>query len=418
MKSLEDKELHIQMVLKMNEYAKKVPSDHDFSMFIFTILNKVDSNLAVYFIKEHSIKYLYNTASNRPKYTPLMIAVENELSNVVEEIMLKIKYEACNYYKEQINILQNDMLANTFSDLDISSSSETSLYTSFSKINIGDNTYNIKINNYKNAIVELEKGGNWPDYEFLKEIQNKTGYFKALEISKIKNSFKNTITDISDIFQNYENTEILNFLLTCPAGKCWIESSKVKKIPKSRKKDISEKEKEIKSIISTQKEKRQKNLSEKRSKRDVKKYEEIDLGNTRRKSPRRKSLKKKSYSRKKCPRGYISRRGYTYVKKSTKKRYKIKSTCVKSKGIRSKGKKTKRVLPSLRKGALTKYGYSISSTDAKRHSALKKALKAYGYSSLVKKLNAVKLLTKNTSPRNSKIYGKDLKWIQKINKSK
>ena len=129
------------------------------------------------------------------------------------------------------------------------------------------------------------------------------------------------------------------------------------------------------------------------------------------------SRKSKSYSRKKCPKGSISRRGYTFVKKSTGRKIKVKSSCVKSKGLRSKGKKTSRVLPTLKKGSLTKYGYSVSGSENERHSALKKALKAYGYSSVIKKLNSVKLLTKNTNPKNSKIYGKDLKWVQKNNKS-
>ena len=124
---------------------------------------------------------------------------------------------------------------------------------------------------------------------------------------------------------------------------------------------------------------------------------------------------KSKYSRKKCPRGSISRKGYTYVKKSTGKRIRVrvKSSCIKSKSLRSRGKKSKRVLPKLKNGSLTKYGYSTSVGEKKRHVALKKAQKAYGYSTLVKKLNAVKLLTKNTSPKNSRIYGRDLKWIQR-----
>ena len=123
--------------------------------------------------------------------------------------------------------------------------------------------------------------------------------------------------------------------------------------------------------------------------------------------------KKRKYSHKKCPRGSISRRGYIYLKKSTGKRIRVKSGCIKSKGLRSRGKKSNRVLPKLKKGSLTKYGYSTSVSESKRHIALKKALKAYGYSTLVKKLNAVKLLTKNTNPKNSRIYGRDLKWIQR-----
>ena len=127
---------------------------------------------------------------------------------------------------------------------------------------------------------------------------------------------------------------------------------------------------------------------------------------------------KKSYSSKKCPKGSISRKGYTYVKKSTGKKIKVKPSCIKSKGIRSKGSKTQRVLPVLKKGSLTKFGYYTNDTDYERHKSLKKALKEYGYSSVIKKLNAIKLLTRNTNPKNSKIYSKDLKWVQKNDKNK
>ncbi len=120
----------------------------------------------------------------------------------------------------------------------------------------------------------------------------------------------------------------------------------------------------------------------------------------------------KSYSRKKCPKGSISRSGYKYIRKSTGKKVSVKSSCVKSKGIRSKGRKTQRVLPPLKKGSLTKYGYSTKLSDEERQKALRKGLKAYGYSSVVKKLNAIKLLTKNTDPKRSKIYSKDLKYVQ------
>jgi hypothetical protein len=126
----------------------------------------------------------------------------------------------------------------------------------------------------------------------------------------------------------------------------------------------------------------------------------------------------KSRKSKKCPKGSISRKGYTYVKKSTGRKIKVKSSCTKSKGLRSKGLKTSRVLPQLKKGSLTKFGYYTNGSEEERHKALKKALKSYGYSSVIKKLNAIKLLTKNTKPKNSRIYGKDLKWVQKTNKSK
>lgn len=120
----------------------------------------------------------------------------------------------------------------------------------------------------------------------------------------------------------------------------------------------------------------------------------------------------RSYSKNKCPKGYISRFGYSYRKKS--KKIKVRASCIKSRGLRSRGKRTSIVLPILKKGSLTKFGYSTREPENKRRSALRKALKVYGYSSLIKKLNAVKLLTRNTSPSNSRIYGSDIKYIQNL----
>lgn len=118
------------------------------------------------------------------------------------------------------------------------------------------------------------------------------------------------------------------------------------------------------------------------------------------------------YSKKSCPRGSISRKGYT--KKSGTK---VKSTCVKSKALRSKGKKPQIVLPKLKTGSLTKYGYHVHDTKTIRHKALKKALKEYGFATLIRKLNAVRVLSRNTAPSNSKKYADDIKYIEKMVKT-
>ena len=80
--------------------------------------------------------------------------------------------------------------------------------------------------------------------------------------------------------------------------------------------------------------------------------------------------------------------------------------------VRSSRSRSNRVIPKLRKGSLTKYGYSLKEKAGVRHTALKKAVVAYGYSSVIKKLNAVRTLTKNTNPKNSEIYSKDIKYLQ------
>ena len=132
-----------------------------------------------------------------------------------------------------------------------------------------------------------------------------------------------------------------------------------------------------------------------------------------------KRSRRRSYSKKKCPRGSISRLSYSYRKKSLGgKKIKVRASCIKSRGLRSRGKRTRRVLPLLKKGSLTKFGYTVHESADTRRKALHKALKEYGYSSLIKKLNAVRLLTRNTSPGNSKIYDSDIKYLQNLSPKK
>jgi hypothetical protein len=114
------------------------------------------------------------------------------------------------------------------------------------------------------------------------------------------------------------------------------------------------------------------------------------------------------YSSKRCPKGSISRRSYR--KRSGSR---VRSGCVKSKGLRSRGLRSNRVIPKLRKGTLSKYGYTIKEKSSERHNALDKAIKAYGYSTVIKKLNAVRTLTKNTFPKNAEVYSNDIKYLQK-----
>ena len=110
---------------------------------------------------------------------------------------------------------------------------------------------------------------------------------------------------------------------------------------------------------------------------------------------------------KSCKRGFIMRKSY-----SKKSGSRIKSSCVRSKGLRSRGIKPLKVIPTLRSGSLSKYGYAVHETERSRHIALKKALHKYGFSSVIKKLNAVRVLSKNTNPANSIIYKHDIRYLE------
>ena len=106
-----------------------------------------------------------------------------------------------------------------------------------------------------------------------------------------------------------------------------------------------------------------------------------------------------------CRSGQIRRKGYT-----TKRGTRIKSSCIRDLGKRGKGPK---LIPPLNKGKLRAYGYSTSLGPTARRIALKRAITFYGRNSVLRKLNAVKVLTRNTNPRVSAVFGKDLTWIQK-----
>jgi hypothetical protein len=66
-----------------------------------------------------------------------------------------------------------------------------------------------------------------------------------------------------------------------------------------------------------------------------------------------------------------------------------------------------------KKGALRKFGYSTSDSPTKRRRSLRKAAKKYGAVDVVKRLNAICILTKNTAPTRSKKFCSDKRWVQR-----
>jgi hypothetical protein len=82
-----------------------------------------------------------------------------------------------------------------------------------------------------------------------------------------------------------------------------------------------------------------------------------------------------------------------------------------------KGGKTRRGkgIGPLREGELSQFGYSgvAKLSDARRHAALKLAVRKFGALSVIRKLNAVAVYTKNTSPKVSRIFRSDMAWIRR-----
>jgi hypothetical protein len=68
----------------------------------------------------------------------------------------------------------------------------------------------------------------------------------------------------------------------------------------------------------------------------------------------------------------------------------------------------------LRPGLLKAVGYDVTASKTRRRAAVKRAVKKYGRSSTIKKLNAVAVLTRRTSPAKSKRFKADMRAAQSM----
>jgi len=76
---------------------------------------------------------------------------------------------------------------------------------------------------------------------------------------------------------------------------------------------------------------------------------------------------------------------------------------------------TRRIGP-LRRGELKQFGYTNVTTlsTEKRHKALKQAVAIYGALAIFRKLNAVYVLTRKTSPGSSAVFKMDRDWVRTL----
>ena len=141
----------------------------------------------------------------------------------------------------------------------------------------------------------------------------------------------------------------------------------------------------------------------------------------------------KSLSRKACPPGMIERKAYARrystavlqegfkkktrsgksitVKPHKRQSTRVDSKCVKNTGLPGKGKES---IGPLRKGELSKYGYTLKISQLQRHKALKKAINEFGALGVYRKLDAVAKLTSRTIPEASKQFEEDRDWVKEI----
>lgn len=136
------------------------------------------------------------------------------------------------------------------------------------------------------------------------------------------------------------------------------------------------------------------------------------------KSPRKvggKKLSLKKSARKyggiKCSSGQVVRKSYT-----TKKGTIVSKTCIRDLGKPGKYSPKKGEKPiKLSTNDLSIYGYSDIKhrTNEQRRIALKKAVASNGYLKVMRKVNALSVLTKTTDPIFSHRTRQDVEWLKK-----
>ena len=109
----------------------------------------------------------------------------------------------------------------------------------------------------------------------------------------------------------------------------------------------------------------------------------------------------------------IRRKGYTARRRG-------KTVRVRSARIRDVGAPGKGVMGTgapgigkLKEGQLSSLGYSVGQKASTRRRAVDRAVAKYGKLSALRKLNAVAVYTRRTSPKKSKTFKSDVRYIQK-----
>lgn len=114
-----------------------------------------------------------------------------------------------------------------------------------------------------------------------------------------------------------------------------------------------------------------------------------------------------------CSSGKILRKAYSRKAFTRSDGTKVRSSktpaaCIKDVGKPGKGKR----LFVLRKGTLSKYGYSTKISQQARHTALRNAVEDGSRLVAIRKLNALAILNKNAHPARYRILRSDLKFVQ------
>lgn len=117
----------------------------------------------------------------------------------------------------------------------------------------------------------------------------------------------------------------------------------------------------------------------------------------------------------------IRRKGYTRKSYTRKTGTHVKGSRVHAKMIKDVGAPGKwryehmgaPGIGALKPGELSSLGYSVGEKTSTRRRAVDRAVAKYGKLSALRKLNAVAVYTRRTSPKKSKTFKSDVRYIQK-----
>jgi hypothetical protein len=118
---------------------------------------------------------------------------------------------------------------------------------------------------------------------------------------------------------------------------------------------------------------------------------------------------------KSCRRGTIPRAGYTRRVARSSRRIYVPASCIPDVGAPGKGLASGEPgIGRLREGDLSRFGYDNVTTlsAGQRRLALARAVRTYGALSLFRKLNAVYVYTRRSSPASSRIFKSDRDWVR------
>lgn len=128
--------------------------------------------------------------------------------------------------------------------------------------------------------------------------------------------------------------------------------------------------------------------------------------------------------------GMKRRKAYSAIRKSTGKKYYVPSSLIKEKGRAGPsrgGKRKYKLIPELKQGELTKYGYSFDKSKKSRRTSLKKKIskesrkagsKVKAINKAIKQLNVQKVYRKYMKDKKSRSIVKkvksDLKFLRSL----